>query len=130
MTIPQRRSFMRQMRRLKARKELNEFHHGDCVGADSDADHIVRLVSPRAKIHIHPPEKDFKRAHTFIEGDTMYPAKPYLDRNHDIVDAVDILFATPKTNGEVIRSGTWATIRYARKQGKKVVLIRPDGTIA
>ena len=33
------------------------------------------------------------------------------------------------SQNEILRSGTWATIRYARKKSKKVMLIFPDGTM-
>lgn len=49
-------------------------------------------------------------------------------RNHDIVDATEWLIATPK-KFEEIRSGTWATVRYAKKVKKPVTIIWPDGSI-
>ena len=30
--------------------------------------------------------------------------------------------------GERLRSGTWATVRYARKKGRRVIVVRPDGS--
>lgn len=107
--------------------EVQEFHHGDCVGADNDAHIITRIQAPAAKIVVHPPLNESKRA--FCRADAVLPAKPYLDRNHDIVDAVEVMFATPKEKVEQVRSGTWATIRYARKQGKPLYIVYPDGTV-
>ncbi len=46
-----------------------------------------------------------------------------LDRNRDIVAAVSILIAAPETDIEEQRSGTWATVRYARKKGIPVVIV-------
>lgn len=103
--------------------KITEAHHGDCVGADFQFNMLVRAMFPNAKVHIHPPIKAGKR--TFCDADVMHDEKDYLVRNHDIVDAVDILLATPKENKEVLRSGTWATIRYAKKQGKKPGVIFP-----
>ena len=57
----------------------------------------------------------------------MHPAKDYLVRNHDIVDVCDVLVATPGQKEEQIRSGTWATIRYARKIRKQIIIVYPDG---
>lgn len=76
---------------------------------------------------IHPPKDESKRA--FSIADEVRGAKPYLQRNKDIVDETDVLIATPKGNEEELRSGVWATIRYARKQKKKIVIIFPDGSI-
>ena len=32
-----------------------EFHHGDCIGADEQAHDIVHVVAPDCKIVVHPP---------------------------------------------------------------------------
>ena len=56
----------------------------------------------------------------------MYPQQEYLNRNHNIVDASEILIACPAQTEEVIRSGTWATIRYARKNNKIIRFIGPE----
>lgn len=97
------------------------FHHGDCVGADEQAHFIAERCG--LYIWIHPPINNNKRA--FCESDTILPAKEYIDRNHDIVDACDILIAAPKTLSEGLRSGTWATIRYARKNSIPCIILEP-----
>jgi hypothetical protein len=98
-----------------------QFRHGDCIGADKQAHDIVRAILPDCDIIIHPPIKGDKRA--FCNGDAILAPREYLDRNHDIVDCCDILIATPKRNMEELRSGTWATVRYAVKSHKSVKLI-------
>jgi len=100
------------------------FHHGDCIGADEQADSIAKALE--FKIVIHPPVDSGKRA--FCTANVMWAKKPYLERNHDIVDTTDGLIACPKEFEEVMRSGTWATIRYATKKGKPVFIIWPDGS--
>lgn len=45
-----------------------------------------------------------------------------LDRNRRLVDAADLLLAV--YNGER-RGGTAATVRYARKLGRRVIIIDP-----
>ncbi|KKM09958.1 hypothetical protein LCGC14_1722330, partial [marine sediment metagenome] len=53
----------------------------------------------------------------------MEPAHP-LARNKLMVARADFLIATPKTMKEVMRgSGTWATIRYARKADIPILLL-------
>ncbi len=121
MTTPQLQSFQALLQLVKSAK----LHHGDCIGADAQAhDTATNLEMP---IVIHPPLEDRKRA--FKWSDVVRPARAYLDRNHDIVDETDVLLATPKESLEVLRSGTWATVRYAYKQGKLVLLILPDGLL-
>lgn len=96
-----------------------ELHHGDCIGADEEADSIAQKC--HAIIHIHPPRIASNRA--YCPGDVMYAEKSYLARNKDIVDACSLLVAAPYSNQEELRSGTWSTIRYARKTGKQVFML-------
>jgi hypothetical protein len=96
-------------------------HHGDCIGADAQAHGIAKKCG--LSVEIHPPINPEKRAYT--KGGVTHTKKPYLERNRAIVDASDMLIATPKTAREDLRSGTWATVRYARKQKKKIALVRP-----
>jgi hypothetical protein len=104
---------------------VGEFHHGDCIGADEQAHNMVN-ARKGVFIVIHPPEDDTKRAFCLPVYGTLRPTLPYLTRNHDIVDDTDELLATP-AGPERLRSGTWATIRYADKVGKLIRIIHPDG---
>lgn len=104
----------------------SEFHHGDCVGSDSQAHNIVRRHANEAKIIVHPPTDDKYRA--FCSGDEIREPDSYLFRNHAIVLESELLIATPKEFTEITRSGTWATVRYARAQGVPVLLILPEPT--
>lgn len=113
-----------ELKRLMADgKAPFEFHHGDCIGADAEAHEIA--LECGYEVVIHPPEYASKRA--FCEGAaSVKPPKPYLDRNHDIVNAAEVLIAAPKSLQEELRSGTWATVRYWKKTGKKGgVLLAP-----
>ena len=95
-------------------------HHGDCIGSDRMAHIIAKDLG--FKIHIHPPIDRLKRAN--MKGDIIEKAYPYLQRNKFIVDACGLIIAMPKNpNEEELRSGTWATVRYARKVGKRVVFV-------
>lgn len=52
------------------------------------------------------------------------PEPSYLTRNKKIADECDILIALPiDKDAEELRSSTWATIRYARKENKKIIII-------
>lgn len=105
-------------------EEITEAHHGDCVGGDLAFHLVVEELRPDVELHVHPPTTPNKRA--FCMGDVKHEMKEYIDRNHDIVDACDILIACPKMK-EVLRSGTWATVRYARKTGKPIAILWRDG---
>lgn len=125
MTIDQRRTVCE----LLTRDGITEVHHGDCVGADADFHQLAN--GWRHHIVIHPPTDEKLRA--FCDGTDVvhHVAKPYLDRNRDIVDACDQLIATPKEDGEPFGKGggTWYTIRYAREIGKRVAIVYPDGEV-
>ena len=104
----------------------SEFHHGDCVGSDEQAHDIARNIG--LSVVIHPPSDDSLRA--WCDGDVILQPKNYLERNKNIVNSTDFLIATPsEESGEQLRSGTWATIRYARKFKKKIFVVRPSGLI-
>lgn len=110
----------------------DEFHHGACVGADYEASVVffqLRQNRPSQEIHAHPSNlRAMTHRFSVDSADVRHPPKPPLNRNRDIVDCCDILLACPK-GPEEQRSGTWATIRYARKQRKRVVIFWPDGSI-
>lgn len=111
-----------------------EFHHGDCIGADDQADYIVSTRYSQVALIIHPPINESKRAfclkrNNWSLSSKELPAKDYIARNHDIVDAATVLIATPKEDSNQLRSGTWATVRYAKKQGKRVLIILPTGAV-
>lgn len=99
-------------------------HHGDCIGADHEANMIARSL--RAQTISHPPKLSTKRA--FSEVTAIRPPKDYLVRNHDIVDECSLLLAAPKGVKEELRSGTWATVRYAFKMSKACLILEPDGS--
>lgn len=125
-TTAQQQSLIRLLMELR----VTDLHHGDCVGADDQADQIARELDIRR--HIHPPTNNTRRAHCMVrEGlDVIYPSLPYLERNRAIVGASEAMIATPKETAEALRSGTWATVRYSRKQGKPLFIVWPDGTVS
>jgi hypothetical protein len=104
-----------------------EFHHGDCIGSDSEAHDIADECG--YGIILHPPTNYSKRAWRDVPMHMMRPERPYLTQNKDIVNDTVALIATPADAEEQVRSGTWSTVRYARRMGKTVVLILPDGTV-
>lgn len=101
------------------------FHHGDCMGADEEAHNIVSQYEGLC-IVVWPPSVANKRA--FCNGDSIQPVQGYLERNQSIVDTSDYLIAAPK-GPEELRSGTWSTVRKARKKGIPIAVVYPDGRI-
>lgn len=104
-------------------------HHGDCIGADAQFHEIIRWKKETKgfKIHIHSPTNTSKQA--FCQGDVWHNPKPYMERNDDIVRKAEFMFGAPGEMTEELRSGTWATIRRARKARKNLWIVYPDGTV-
>ena len=100
------------------------FHHGMCIGADTQAHDAVWLLTD-ATIIGHPPVNT--RYMTTRKCTIRREPRRYMDRNQDIVVESELLIATPKEVKEQLRSGTWATVRRARKVGIPIILITPDG---
>lgn len=101
--------------------------HGDCVGADTDFHNLCinyKQNNPDKKItiQIFPPTNSSMRA--FNEADIIMPVKPYLERNLNILKNSNILIACPvDKNKEELRSGTWSTIRQAKKLNMEIHLL-------
>jgi len=113
--------------KLKLTFNIIEFHHGVCKGIDEQSHFIIRDLIIDCKIIGHSPEnQSFISLKAFKDLDIKYHKYPYLIRNKNIVDKVDLLIAIPNTNDEIIRSGTWSTIRYAKKKNKKIIIIYPN----
>ena len=106
---------------------FQEFHHGDCVGADKQAHDIIKDLYPNVKIICHPPIDERLRA--FCICDEYKVPKAHLKRNRAIVNHTDLLIAISDTVKEQLRSGTWATIRFAREKQKEIKIILPNGAI-
>lgn len=109
-----------------------EFHHGDCVGADSEAHVIIRRYMKDQDlinlpwVHIHPPVDDAHRG--WNVADTMHKPLTHFARNRKIVLACDVLVGASAGEERSTKGGTWYTIDYARKLKKRVVVLWPDGT--
>lgn len=109
--------------------DVKAFHHGSCKGADVEAAHIAHKAFPLARIVCHPgPDGDEHQVNSGVDHERWTP-KTHFARNRDIVAACDEMIACPKEMQEQQYGGTWFTVRYARKIGKQVTVIWPDGSI-
>lgn len=140
MTLFQRKKLAETLVQLKC----TELIHGDCLGSDSIANQVGLEVGIKF-FHLYPSTLTPKRAFCFpervysvwCESDKYEgvnykierPAKP-LERNKLIVEASNLLIATPKEFKHTLRSGTWSTIRWAwkYKDKKEVIIIPPIKT--
>lgn len=120
---------------------VTDFYSGGADGVDCWAALIVlelRKKNPALRLHCILPHKGQadkwsdsaqKRYHSILkQADSVeYVSHAYydgcmIDRNHRLVEAAGSLLAV--YNGER-RGGTAATVRYARKLGRQVVILDP-----
>lgn len=106
-----------------------EAHHGDCVGGDAWFHKMC--YSLKIPIVIHPPENNKLRA--WCRGAARIErAKPFLERNKDIVRASTVMIGAPKEMHEPPPQqgqGTWSTIRFSRTRDKSMIVVMPDGRL-
>ena len=121
---------------LEMRFYKGVMNNGDCVGADATFFLIWNDIVINCKVNDieydmttvgHIPLRSNARA--YLPFTILRKPKPYLERNQAIVDCSSVLIATPYEADEILRSGTWSTIRRARKKGIKIAIVRPDGTV-
>lgn len=120
---------------------VTDFYSGGADGVDCWAALTVlelRKRNPALKLHLilpHEGQADRwsgsaqKRYHLILDqADSVeYVSREYyegcmLDRNHRLVEAAGVLLAV--YNGER-RGGTAATVRYAKKLGRKMIVLNP-----
>jgi hypothetical protein len=97
--------------------------HGEARNADSIANDMAKakgyyIYGRPANISDHRCDVD----------DRAEPRRP-LDRDWDIAEDANTLVAMPANEKEEVRSGTWATVRYARKLNAPIVIIKPNGDV-
>ena len=126
---------------MLARAGVTEYFTGGADGVDCWAAEIVltmREKNPALKLRCvlpHEGQADRwsdsaqERYHSILErADSVdYVSRQYydgcmIDRNHRLVESAGLLLAV--FNG-VRRSGTGATVNYARKMGKEIIVIDP-----
>ena len=126
---------------MLARAGVTEYFTGGADGVDCWAAEIVltmREKNPALKLHCllpHEGQADRwsdsaqERYHSILErADSVdYVSRQYydgcmIDRNHRLVESAGLLLAV---FSGVRRSGTGATVSYARKLGREIIVIDP-----
>lgn len=92
---------------------INAFHHGNEPHADKEAEDIF----------LHSDSDDTLPSKIRLHKPKSFTAQHLLQRNREMVDQIDVLIAAPLTDTEQQRSGTWATVRYARQKGIPIILL-------
>ena len=75
----------KELEKLVKAKEIQEFHHGMCIGSDEQAHFIVSSHKPKIKIVGHPPQAISTKAQLCCHKEL--PPDSWSRRNKDIVDS-------------------------------------------
>jgi hypothetical protein len=97
---------------------LGGLKHGDAIGVDVQVANIATELG--IPTFAYPPDNPKYRA--FHQSTLIMEEKPYRVRDKDVANS-DLLIACPKQSHEIIRSGTWATYRDAKKMGVSRILL-------
>lgn len=100
--------------------------HGGCVGADVEFGKMATELD--IWIEVYPSNIPEKVGTYHADWEHLPPWSP-LSRNRVMVTRASILIATPGEAREIERSGTWATIRYARQLKRERYIIYPIGSL-
>lgn len=111
------------VRRKAFELRADRFVSGCAYGVDTQAilgawsgnspDQAVTLTVPKGKWH----NKALAEFGASIGWDIEYIDGGYMARNDRTIELADVLIAFPETPDEVLRSGTWATVRRAQRKG-------------
>jgi hypothetical protein len=126
MSLTQRDTVRSILLNVKTIEPEFEFHHGDCIGADVEAHEIARGIGC-GHIISHPSTLAHMRG--YMVADRAAQPLPPLDRNRVIVSETDLLVAAPADFIEQRRSGTWATVRYARAMQRPALIVFISGSV-
>lgn len=116
---------------IEGLENVTRFNTGGAFGIDSFTANYAARYHPGAEHFLYFPLG--KWFNTDLLDRTHWKDKiaisgGYMKRNDVLVAACDILLAFPRTKSEELRSGTWATVRRARKEGKPVWYFPLDGS--
>jgi hypothetical protein len=123
MTPAQRHTLLRVFQRFG----ISVLHHGGAPGADEQAHEIAQSLD--AQIIEHPSTHKQRGVCPLQPGDYRLTAFAPLVRNKYIVNDCARLVATPAQEHPILRSGTWATVRYAMRAKRRAWIVVPDGAL-
>jgi hypothetical protein len=103
--------------------EKFQFHHGGAAGADTEA-HGIAYDAGCRDLHVWLPIGKTWAPMPFTT--IHHTGLGALRRNHFTIYGADLLIATPRQAREIRRSGTWATVRAARKAGIETKVLVPQ----
>lgn len=104
--------------------------HGMCVGADAQFHELAKALGYRIVGYPGLNRLGEVEKRATMVCDVERRPQFFLDRNYDMTLESHVMLATPKQMQEVKRSGTWMTIRAAKRLDRPTVVVYPDGSSA
>jgi predicted Rossmann-fold nucleotide-binding protein len=110
-----------EVERLFKELGVTTVYHGGAVGADEEAS----LIAQRLGINIRgfPGNIESDRS-KLAHADAWEKPAAALSRNKAMVKRAHLVIAAPD-GPEKPRSATWSTIRFAKAEGKKLLIVEP-----
>lgn len=106
---------------VRSLEDATEFSTGGAYGVDSMAAILAHNPRVASVLRLCAPAGCLYNRRILLYVDTVEQVHGgYMKRNDALVEHCDVLLAFPRTTQEQLRSGTWSTVRRARKAGKEV----------
>lgn len=103
--------------------------HGDCIGADAEFNRICRTLGIKTEAYPGTDGDGRSPKRAYCRVNLTHASKPYMERNGIIVSRANAMIAIPGEMQEEARSGTWSTVRKARRiPNLPIYVILPDGS--
>lgn len=103
------------------------FLHGGAPGADAEFDYI--LAQPHLATEVYPSTLHPWSTYVPRPNLTVHPPARRSRAIISIVERADYLIVCLAEPDEQPHGGTWMTVRAARKAGKPITIILPDGSL-
>lgn len=136
MTDAQKVAFNDMLEEFGQIGRITEFNHGGCVGVDIEAAEMVAGYRQdgwaEVRVICHPGKGNGDLEAKDTASDQTLPAQSNFARNRAMVDRLaraDLLVVVPKQMERQDSGGTWYTYDYAKKTGKRMFVIWPNGSM-
>lgn len=126
LTLAQHTNLVAELKSLRERTDL--MVNGCCEGSDRIAWLIWRDLGGRFRYRPGDRDQWLWARDVCREQDDLFAPTGYMDRNTAIARS-DVVVATPHEDFEVQRSGTWSTVRRARRANSSLVVLLPCGQV-
>lgn len=102
----------------------DELHHTDSLGADAEAHDIADELG--AMIIAHPSTDSTRRS--LCMADVEMRPTSIVDARKRVIESCDVLVVASGNEQAVANAGPWMAANLAKRMGRDVIVIMPDGS--